>query len=92
MIVADLKVSKVPHDDPRYPDSDAVKRADGSVIPFSDVYLCSVTTDSGEAFECSYCVYPDGISDKDMTLRRTANMIRLMADAIERMDEKAEAA
>ena len=91
MIIANLTVSKVAHDDPRYPSPDSVKLA-GSVIPFSDVYLCSVTTEDGRPFESPYYVYPNGVVDDDMTLRRTADMLRLFAKAIENMDQKQEAA
>ncbi len=92
MIIESLTVSKVAHDDPRYPNSDSVKRSDGTIIPFSDVYLCSVITDDGRPFETPYFVYPNGVVDDDMTLRRTADMLRLFAKAIENMDEKQEAA
>lgn len=91
MIIADLKIAKVDHNDPRYPGPDSIKRG-GTVIPFSDVYLCSVTTDGGQPFECPYYVNQNRIVDDDMTLRRTADMLRVMAAAIEKMDSEKVAA
>lgn len=82
MIVTDLKISKVPHDDPRYPDADAMKRQDGSVVPFFDVYVCQCTTDDGQDFECPFFITE---TDRDFTPQKAGDTLRLFAAAVSRV-------
>jgi hypothetical protein len=80
MIIYNLKFAKMDKTDPRYPSADAWKRSDGSIIDFTDVYLCECETDDGPR-EKSYFV------THDMTPKDMESVLTAFAVAIGRMDK-----
>ncbi len=70
MIITNLSVAKVAHDDPRYPKVAACPR------PFTDVYLCTASTADGDDLECPFYVM------SEMTAEHAANMLKLFANAV----------
>ncbi len=52
MIITGITIKMVDHSAPEYPDPDAIKRASGDIIPFSDVLQCCCTTDDDQQLEC----------------------------------------
>ena len=76
MFIKNLVIEKMNKDDPRYPEKDAVKRADGSWVPFLEVYRCEITIDGEEKFETAF------YATKNMNFDYAGNMLRVMADSI----------
>lgn len=88
MIIKEFSVLKMAHDDPRYPEPNAMKRSDGTHISFSDVYICEATATDGQKFEAPWFVG----SDHQMTPDFVADILRAFSAAVAKLAGERKAA
>lgn len=81
MIVFSVIVRKIDPKDERFPGFDAMKRSNGSIIGFTEVYLCEIQTD-GEPMECPFFL-TDALMARHTRQEAMAMMLHGFAKAIE---------
>jgi len=89
-MITDCRVFKMDPTDERYPDHDSIKLPNGSVEPFSAVYVCQCKLDDGQELEASFYLTPNnGDACGNMTAQQAGVMLRQFAGAVSRVTSKA---